>query len=116
MEEKVASIKNQVETFVAKTTAEVEDFRLKYISKKGSLSQLFDDLKTVPAEQKKAAGQMLNELKKLAEAKFKELSESIDTKQEAEVDVDLTLPVIPNKTGNLHPLNLTRYRIIEIFE
>jgi phenylalanyl-tRNA synthetase alpha chain len=116
MEEKVASLKSQVEEFAARTSAEIEDFRLKFISKKGALSQLFEDLKTVPAEQKKAAGQMLNELKKMAEAKFKELSDTIGFKENEAVDVDLTLPPVTNKVGNLHPLNLTRYRIIEIFE
>ena len=116
MEEKVASLKAQVEAFAGKGTVDVEDFRLKYISKKGVISELFDDLKTVPVEQKKAAGQLLNELKKLAEAKFKELSERIGAKETSTEEVDLTLPPVPNKTGSLHPLNLTRYRIIEIFE
>jgi len=116
MEEKVASLKAQIETFAGKEAVDVENFRLKYISKKGVISELFDDLKTVPADQKKAAGQLLNEIKKLAEAKFKELNESIGTKDTNAEEIDLTLPSIPNQVGSLHPLNLTRYKIIEIFE
>ncbi|HEY5824899.1 MAG TPA: phenylalanine--tRNA ligase subunit alpha [Cyclobacteriaceae bacterium] len=116
MEEKVASLKSQIENFTGKSVAEVEEFRLKYISKKGAVSLLFDDLKNVPVEQKKAAGQLLNDLKKTAEAKFTSLTESAGIKESAGTEIDLSLPSIPNKTGNLHPLTLTRFRIIEVFE
>jgi phenylalanyl-tRNA synthetase alpha chain len=116
MKEKVALLKGQIEDFVGKAAADAENFRLKFISKKGAVSQLFEELKNVPTEQKKTAGQLLNELKKLAEAKFKELSEKLDDKVSDEHGVDITLPPIPNKTGNLHPLSLTRSRIIEVFE
>lgn len=116
MEEKVASLKSQIENFSGKTASELEDFRLKYISKKGAVSQLFEELKNVPAQDKKAAGQLLNELKKFAEAKFSTLSESVGSKESVNVDIDLSLPSVPNKTGNLHPLTLTRFRIIEVFE
>lgn len=117
MKEKVELLKSQIESFVGNTLADLEDFRLKYISKKGSLSQLFDELKSIPAEQKKEAGQLLNNLKKLAEAKFSDLQQTLESKaQENAFDGDLTLPTIPNKIGGQHPLSLTRYRIIEIFE
>ena len=116
MEERVALIKNQIESFSGKESADVETFRLKYISKKGEVSQLFEELKNVPAEQKKAAGQLLNDLKKLAEAKLKELSGTIGIQQKGDNELDLSLPSITNKTGNLHPLTLTRFRIIEVFE
>lgn len=117
MKEKVELLKSQIESFVGNTLADLEDFRLKYISKKGSLSQLFDELKSIPAEQKKEAGQLLNNLKKLAEAKFSDLQQALESKaQENAFDGDLTLPTIPNKIGGQHPLSLTRYRIIEIFE
>ena len=112
MEEKVSSLRSEIESFNGTT----EEFRLKYISKKGSVSQLFDELKNIPVDQKKSMGQKLNELKKLAEGKFKTLSESQETSSSSKTDIDLTLPPIANKTGNLHPLTLTRLRIIEVFE
>jgi len=111
MEEKVSLLKSEIEGFKGTT----EEFRLKYISKKGAVSQLFDELKNVPVDQKKAAGQLLNNLKKLAEATFESLQSVGETKKET-VEIDLTLPPIANKTGNLHPLTLTRLRIIEVFE
>ncbi|HZY80870.1 MAG TPA: phenylalanine--tRNA ligase subunit alpha [Cyclobacteriaceae bacterium] len=111
MEERVSLLKSEIEGFKGTT----EEFRLKYISKKGVVSQLFEELRNVPVDQKKAAGQLLNNLKKLAEATFESLQSASETTKE-NVDIDLTLPPIANKTGNLHPLTLTRLRIIEVFE
>lgn len=112
MEEKISLLKTEIEAF----TGTSEEFRLKYISKKGSLSQLFEELKNVPVEQKKSTGKVLNELKQLAEGKFKTLSEANESASSGSADIDLSLPPISNKTGNLHPLTLTRLRIIDIFE
>jgi phenylalanyl-tRNA synthetase alpha chain len=112
MEERVSLLKSEIESFKGTT----EEFRLKFISKKGAVSQLFDELKNVPVDQKKAAGKVLNDLKQMAEATFKSLSDAGESSASANVDIDLTLPPIANKTGNLHPLTLTRLRIIEVFE
>jgi phenylalanyl-tRNA synthetase alpha chain len=73
-------------------------------------------MKQLPVEQKKTAGKILNQLKQAAEAKFTELSESSDDSSSSSANLDLTLPPIPNQVGNLHPLTLTKNRIIEIFE
>ncbi len=117
MTEKVEVLKDQIQGFIVKTNSELEEFRLKFISKKGELSRLFEELKAVPAAQKREMGLVLNDLKKLAEAKFAELQSGLINDGSASAfDGDLTLPSIPNKTGSQHPLNLTRYRIIEIFE
>lgn len=111
MEKRVSVLKAEIEQY----SGTAEDFRLKYISKKGVVSQLFEELKTVPVDQKKNAGRILNELKQLAEATFKSLGDQQD-QSTGSTDIDLTLPPISNKTGNLHPLTLTRLRIIEVFE
>jgi phenylalanyl-tRNA synthetase alpha chain len=117
MEEKVKTIQQEVDSFLVKSKDDLETFRLKFISKKGQLMSLFDDLKLASVEEKKKLGKTLNDLKQLAENRFKSLQESIENITSSDHEtMDLSLPVIPNKTGNLHPLNLTRYRIIEIFE
>ncbi len=117
MEEKVKVIQLEVESFLVKTKEDLENFRLKFISKKGSVSALFDDLKSALPDEKRKLGKVVNDLKQLTESKFKIFQESIENLASSDQEVmDLSLPVIPNKTGNLHPLNLTRYRIIEIFE
>jgi phenylalanyl-tRNA synthetase alpha chain len=116
MKDTIENIKTEITSFVASTKDKVEEYRLEFISKKGKISSLFDSLKNATAEQKKDLGKELNDLKQLAEAKFKELQSKLEAKEDLTSIADLTLPVVPNQTGNLHPLNLTRYRIIEIFE
>jgi phenylalanyl-tRNA synthetase alpha chain len=116
MEEKIQQLLSEIEKYKATGRQAVEDFRLQYISRKGAIGQLFEDLKKLSAEEKKNVGKTLNQLKQSAEAKFAILSESLQTAQETEADIDLTLPTVPNTIGNLHPLSLTKYRIIEIFE
>ena len=116
MEEKIASLIKEVSAYPVTDKQGLEAFRLKYISKKGVVGELFEAMKQMPGDQKKTIGKVLNELKQTAEAKFAELNEQLGANPVAAVDIDLTLPPITNKTGNLHPLNLTRYRIIEIFE
>lgn len=97
------------------TTKDVEQFRQQYLGRNGEIQKLFEDFKLVPPQEKKLYGKVLNDLKNLAEQRLESFKAS--TEQEStSVHADLTLPVIPNKLGNLHPLTLTRYRIIEIFE
>lgn len=116
MEDKIQSLLEEVSAFVARDKQGLEAYRMKFISRKGVVGELFEELKQVPAEQKKQAGKILNELKQKAEAKFSELSQALESGSGAPVDIDLTLPPIPNKVGNLHPLTLTKLRVIEIFE
>ena len=117
MKDQVEILKREVEEFNVVTRHGIEEFRLQFISKKGKLSALFDELKLVAAEEKKELGKVLNELKQAAEEKFKKLSEELESSTtSASVDIDLTLPSVPNKIGSLHPLNVMRYKIIEVFE
>lgn len=116
MESRIKKLLEEVQQFTASNREAVEAFRLKFISKKGVVSELFDELKKVPAEEKKQVGKILNELKQAAEAKLAELTSAFEGIKPIQPVPDLTLPPIPNKTGNAHPLSLTRNRIIEIFE
>jgi phenylalanyl-tRNA synthetase alpha chain len=116
MEDRIKKLLNEVQSFKVTDRETLESFRLKFISKKGVISELFEELKKVSAEEKKKFGKILNELKQSAEAKLTALSGAIEERRQPEAIPDLTLPSIPNKTGNLHPLTLTRNRIIEIFE
>lgn len=116
MQEKIEALLREISSYSSVDKQGVESFRLKYISKKGVVGELFENLKQVPVDQKKATGKILNELKQAAEAKFTALTQALEESPTAATDLDLTLPPIPNQTGNLHPLSLTKYRIIEIFE
>lgn len=116
MEERIQQLLTEVKSFLARDKKDLETFRQKYTSKKGEISSLFEDLKMVAVEEKRNMGKVLNELKKSAEAKLAELTENLDTAPVAADDIDMTLPPVANELGNLHPLTLTKYRIIEIFE
>lgn len=107
---------NQILEEVKNFQGDAEQFRLKYLSRKGLLSELFEELKRIPAEQKKEAGRQLNILKQTAEQRYEQLK-ALAENQPATTEIpDLTLPPVRHTTGNLHPLTLTRLRIIEIFE
>ena len=117
MEERIQSLMHEVKAYLARDKKDLEAFRMKYISKKGAIGELFEELRQVSTEQKKNVGKVLNQLKQTAEAKLAELAEKVELEPAAaSLEIDLTLPPVPNEIGNLHPLNLTRYRIIEIFE
>ena len=116
MEQRIKALAQEVSAYSASDRPGVEQFRLKYISKKGAISELFDEMKKMPPEEKKKVGKSLNELKHAAEQKLAALNEMLEQASSVSFDLDLTLPPIPNKTGNQHPLTLTRNRIIEIFE
>jgi phenylalanyl-tRNA synthetase alpha chain len=116
MEERIQTLLNEVNAYAAGDKAALEAFRLRYVSKKGAVSELFEELKQVPVDQKKTLGKVLNQLKQTAEARLQELTEQLESAPVSSAEIDLSLPPIPNQLGNLHPLSLTRYRIIEIFE
>ncbi len=117
MHQLINSLREEIEKFKVSTQEELEAYRLKYLSRKGTIPELFEKFKSATQEEKKTLGKVLNELKQSAEAKFKQLSEELESSSmSAKIDIDLSLPEISGKTGNLHPLNLTRYKIIEVFE
>lgn len=117
MEQLITRIKEEVENYQLASAEQLEVYRLAFISKKGKVSELFETLKTLPKEDKQRFGKPLNELKQLAEGKFAEWQEKLQSSaSNAALDIDFTLPPVPEKLGNQHPLTLTRNRIIEIFE
>jgi phenylalanyl-tRNA synthetase alpha chain len=95
----------------------VEKFRLEYLSKKGKIPSLMEEIKNIAPEERKSYGQKVNTLKDLAENKFKEAQAIIEAQAESQIaHADLTLPVIVNELGTIHPITLVRQRINQIFE
>lgn len=117
--DKVKEIQEQVASFPITTQADLEQFRIAYVGRKGIIADLFDKLKTAPQEERKALGAELNNLKNFAQSRFNEFQSLIENKQSnvgSQAPVDLTLPTIPYQQGSKHPLTIVRNRIIEIFE
>ena len=112
---KINNLKAEIEGLKASNAAEVEALRIKYLSKKGEVSLLFNDFRNVPAEQKKEMGQLLNELKNLATDKINALREALESADTSCDGIDLTRTPSPIKLGTRHPLSLVRNEIISIF-
>ena len=115
MIEKINLLKAEIESLTASTPEEVEALRIKYLSKKGSVSLLFNDFRTVPAEEKRMIGQALNELKNFATDKINGLRESLDSVENIDPTLDLTRTAAPLPLGSRHPLSIVRGEIISIF-
>ena len=116
MKDRIDQLKTELDSLMAVTQEEVEHLRLKYLSKKGLVSVLFDDFKTVPAEKKREVGQLLNELKNKAQQKIDDLKLQFDQHAETvATGMDLTRPADDLDPGTRHPLSIVRNRIIEIF-
>ncbi len=115
MIEKINNLKAEIEALTAGNVADVEALRIKYLSKKGEVSLLFNDFRNVPADQKKEMGQRLNELKNLATDKINALRDAVENTDADCGCLDLTCTASPIKLGTRHPLSLVRNEIISIF-
>lgn len=115
MIEKINNLTNVIESLTANNNEEVEVLRIKYLSKKGEITALFNDFREVPNEQKREIGQKLNQLRNLAQDKIKSLKDAFEKTSLSVQDLDLSRPCDPIEIGTRHPLSLIKNEIIEIF-
>ncbi len=116
MIEKINSILQEVELLQANTMEEVEQLRIKYLSKKGLLNSLMEEFRGVKPEDKKVIGMKLNELKAAATDKINSLRAQIDNSQMEDDKLDLTRTAYPIGLGTRHPLTIVTNKIINIFQ
>ncbi|GAB5524384.1 MAG: phenylalanine--tRNA ligase subunit alpha [Roseivirga sp.] len=110
-------IRQELENSEVSNAEALEQFRMRFIGRKNVIGDLFSEMRNVPNDEKKAYGQMVNELKNLAQVKFQEHIDALSAgKGESEEHADLTLPPLDTEFGSIHPLTATRQRFIEIFE
>jgi len=115
MLQKITDLLSEVSSFSVRNPEELELFRLKFLSKKGLLSDLFEDFKNVPAADKKDVGQKLNLLKQNALEKYNLLKNEIQNQEVSNDDSDLTKPAFPYSLGSRHPISIVRNELIDIF-
>ena len=116
MQERIQQLTAELQALTAHSEQEVEDLRIKYISKKGLVSQLFDEFKTVPNEEKRQVGQLLNALKTLATDKINELRASLSSGGDDEgLGIDWSRTAYPTPLGSRHPLTIVQQEICSIF-
>jgi phenylalanyl-tRNA synthetase alpha chain len=115
MIDKIKEYIGEAEQFSSDNKETLEAFRIRFLSKKGILSELFAQFKTVPNEQKKEFGQVINLLKNTVEDKVKSIQESLDSKDVQNLYGDLTRPGYPVEIGSRHPISIVKNQIIDIF-
>lgn len=116
MKEKIDHLLAEVHSFTAENAETLEQFRIRFLGRKGQLQELFEEFKTLSSEQKRDVGQLLNVLKNAAQDKVNSLRETFESEQSAATpDADLSRPANFIETGSRHPLSLVRNEIIRIF-
>ncbi len=105
----------EAESFSIQSPADLENFRLKYLSKKGVLADLFALMKNIEPAERKNYGAQVNLLKQKTETIFESFKEKFENVTIEEKTMDITLPGEPLSEGALHPLSIIRNKIIEIF-
>jgi phenylalanyl-tRNA synthetase alpha chain len=115
--QKIDGYKNEINNFIAQKSEEAENFRIKYLGTKGLVKEVMGEMKNVAADKKKEFGQMLNEFKLYAEAKYEELKKATDSGLQPSANaIDISLPGDSLSVGSRHPISLVRNQIVSIFQ
>lgn len=115
MKNRINQLLEEINQLAAANQDELEALRIKYLSKKGEISALFNDFRNVANDEKREVGQLLNELKDAAQDKINGIKEGFNTLLNPEQELDLTRSADPIKLGTRHPLSLVKHEIIDIF-
>ncbi len=113
--EDLKEIRTELDNSNITDAAALEAFRIRFLGSKNIFKPVFEQMKQVPAEEKKEFGQKINELKNRAEEVF-QLAASAHTVGKATEIPDLSLPATPGTIGSRHPISLVMDKIVGIFE
>src|SRR5215218_5760858 len=103
--QQIEAYRREIESFQISNPQQLEEYRIKFLGTKGITKTLFGEIKNIPNEKKKEFGQVLNDFKVFAEAKFETAKESAVSKQQSvKEDIDLSLPGDPIQIGSRHPI------------
>lgn len=117
MREEIEKIKQEAKKFEIANKEHLENFRLKFLSKKGKMNELFESFKKVSSEEKKSFGSLINQIKTELEQRFNHLSEKLNsTEKKEKKSVDFSLPAEIIGVGSRHPLSIVQNQIVEIFK
>lgn len=115
MRDKIAQLESDIKTISINNPLDLEQFRIRFLGTKSEIKDLFNDFKTVPNEEKKEIGQLLNGLRLLAEDKFNELKTQFENGTSNDSSLDFSRPGELFPLGAHHPISLIRQEIVEIF-
>jgi phenylalanyl-tRNA synthetase alpha chain len=113
---RIEEYKKEISTYALQDNFTAETFRIKYLGSKGLIRHVMADMKNVSPENKRAFGQIVNDLKLFTENKYEELKKVTGSSlPETGNLVDLTLPGDELPLGSRHPISIVRNKIISIF-
>ncbi|GHT10995.1 phenylalanine--tRNA ligase alpha subunit [Bacteroidia bacterium] len=116
MTERITQLNKEVSAFCGTKAPDIEDFRIQMLGKKGKITLLFDDFKQLSGDEKKAVGQLLNQLKNLAQQRIAELKQKADDNDAPAHSIDTSRPAAGNdEHGSRHPIAVMRSEILAIF-
>ena len=115
MKEKITSLSAEIQAEKIENNTDLEAFRIKYLGTKGAIKSLFGELKSVPNEEKKVIGQMMNELRLTAENCYNSFKDNLSEEKSDAEKIDFSRPGEDFSIGSHHPISLVRSEIIEIF-
>jgi phenylalanyl-tRNA synthetase alpha chain len=97
-------------------SASLEQFRIKYLGRKGQIIQMLSQIGTLPPDQKPQAGQLANQVKKKVTDAFEQKNTAIQAKGTVQKDLlDVTEPGIPMNIGKPHVITATLNELLDIF-
>ena len=116
MKEQIEKIMAELSELKCQTEKEVEEARVRFLGKKGEITALFDEFRTIAPDLKREFGQRLNSLKKEAQTRIDALKASAkSTTVSADSAGDVTMPGDPYELGSRHPVSIAREEIVSIF-
>ena len=117
MKNKIEELTRRINEFASNDYKAIEQFRIDMLGKKGEITQLFEEFKTLPNELKRAVGQLMNVLKNRAITKINELKEQIESMSDGEEkESDMTRPALSDNIGSRHPISMVKNEVQEIFK
>ncbi len=116
MKQKIEELLGRIEAFIPKAEAEVEEFRIAMLGKKGEITALVEEFRAVAPELKRELGQKINELKNRALDRVNELKEGVSAQADTQALGDMTRPGSAGVAGSRHPISLVRDQIVRIFD
>ena len=115
MEEKIIQNLKEINEFNSNSSNEIEEFRIKFLGKKGLLNSYFNEFKLLKGDKKKVIGKLLNELKNKAQLRVEELKNNTTSDNNRSVINDISRPGDPIGIDSRHPISIVKNRIIDIF-
>ena len=115
MKDKIELLRKEIEQFEATDSYQVEEFRIRYIGKKGLINILFEDFRQVNPSERKEIGLLLNTLKQAAQEKYEQIKQIFENKSETREDRPDLTRLVSFEAGSRHPLSIIRQRMVDIF-